>query len=167
MSFNSGSGFSGGGGSGGGGPAPIYGTEFQKAESLIVSVSTSSTFATKVLLNTASIPAGTYKISWSYGWSYNAGTTDFEARVVLDGVQATVDDYLMLHAQEPQDTAGTGLGRYSTTGTDQAQRAAGFYYKTFGVAAAHAIKLDWRTTTLGLGSEASIWDAFIEIVRVS
>lgn len=146
-------------------PQGIYGTHFQKAESSIVSISTVTGWLPKVTLNTTSLPAGTYRIRWSYGWAYNDGTTDFGARLILDGVDTSVDDYLMYHNQEVQEMGGTGLGRFSGVGTDQAYTNSGTYFKTFGTQATHTLALDWRSGVTN--TEASIWDASIEIVRVA
>lgn len=142
---------------------PIFGQNFEYHQSLGVSITTSATFQNKLSFTTASLPAGTYRIGWAYGWNHDATDTNFESRLVLDG-DTDVDDLLMFHVQEPSDSGGTGAGRYSACGTDQNNRNSGFRYITFGSPGTHTIDLDYRTSSAG--DESSIFDAIVELWRV-
>ena len=63
--------------------------------------------------HTFTVPeAATYKITTSYLWSLDNITTDFRARLMLDGTQV-----LWQHVEEPSDSAGATAGVAS--GTDQ------------------------------------------------
>lgn len=135
--------------------APIFGSEYQHAESLGVTTTTSTTFLNKVTLNTTSLPAGDYRIEVSYGWNHNSTQNDFEARVQEDAVNIGE-----IHKQEPKDSAGT----FSTTGSSQRHLAHRVYYRTL-TAGVRTYTLDFRTDTGGTNS--SIWDAGITLWRVA
>jgi hypothetical protein len=142
---------------------PIFGQNFEYHQSLGVSTTTSATFQNKLSLTTANLPAGTYRIGWAYGWNHDGTGENFEARLVLDG-DTDVNDLLMFHVQEPADSGGTGVGRYSVCGTDQNHRNSGFRYITFASPGTHTIALDYRTSSAGITN--SIFDAIVELWRV-
>ncbi|MEM7310984.1 MAG: hypothetical protein AAF682_30220 [Planctomycetota bacterium] len=118
-----------------------------------MTTTTSTSFVTKLSGTTASVPAGTYRVAFSYGWNYDDNATDFEARFLLDGVASN------LHVQEPKDIAGT----FGSTGTDQRFYVNRVLYFDL-TAGTHDLDLEYRSTLAG--AEASIWDAVIEIWRV-
>lgn len=124
----------------------LFGSEFQEASSLGLSSTTSTTFQNKLTLVTPALPAGNYRIGWSYSWSYGSTGNDFEARVTLNAVD------IMNHAQEPKDA-----------GTDQLHRHTGFEYQA--ISGINTIELDYRTDSGGV--TAWIQRARLEIWRVS
>jgi len=135
--------------------SPIFGSEYQHAESLTVTTTTSTAFLNKVTMVTPSLPAGTYRIEVSYGWNHNANGNDFEARVREDAVNIGE-----IHKQEPKDSAGS----FSTTGSSQRYLAHRVYYRTL-TAGVKTYTLDFRTDSAGTNS--SMWDAGITIFRVA
>jgi len=139
---------------GGGGGSSIFGSEFQLEESLGVSTTTSSGYQNKMTMVTSNLPVGKYRLGVSYGWNYDNTTLDFEAKIILDG-----SDLLEPHKQEPQD-AGSSWG---STGTSQRYYLTRVFY--LDLSGVHTFDLEWRTNSSG--EEASIWDAVIELWRVS
>ena len=135
-------------------PAPVFGTEFQYAENLGVTTTTSTTFLSKLLYTTTSLPAGTYRVSISYGWNHNGTNNDFEAQLLEDGL--VVGE---IHKQEPKDSAGT----FSTTGTSQRYYTTKVYYRVLS-AGTHTYDFQFRTDAAGTAS--STWDVRLEIWRV-
>lgn len=65
-------------------PTPIFGGEFSYSESLGVSTTTSVTYIEKLKHTTASIPAGTYYISWSAGAGNSNSNKSAMIRIQLD-----------------------------------------------------------------------------------
>lgn len=141
---------------------PVFGTEFQFVEDQSVSTTTGILFTNKLTLVTPALPAGNYRMTFSYQWNYDATNSDFEARGVLNGATA-FNDRLFNHRQEPKDNGGTGPGDTVGTGTDQNHSHTFTIIKNFtGV---QTIELDWRSTNLGTNS--SIWHSTLELWRVS
>lgn len=136
-----------------GGGQGIWGSDAAFAESKPVSVRTATTPANKVVLNATASEAGTYRLAWSYGWSADTTSRDFEAQII-DGSS----NQLMHHCQEPKDAGG----QWEQTGTDQKHRASGFLYLDLS-AGSHTFTLRWRSSFNG--HEASIWDATLEFWR--
>jgi len=132
----------------------VFGSYYNYGESDTVTTTTSDVFLEKTSITTGSLPAGNYRIGWSYQWNHDNAGNDFEARVRLDG---TTD--IMLHKQEPKDSAGA----FSTTGTSQQYQNSGF--KHISLSGVHNIVLDFRTDSNG--DESSMWNARIELWRVS
>jgi len=133
----------------------IFGGEYHSAESEILSTTNSSSWIQKLKLTTISIPAGTYRIGWSYQWNHDRTKNDFEGQVQIDDVIT-----IMFHKQEPKDSSGSG----GSSGTDQAFQLAGFknIILTSGI---HNIDIDYRTSSAG--DESSIWSARLELWRIS
>ena len=108
------------------------------------------------------IPAtGNYKVSWSYIWSINSTTLDFEAELELDNATT-----IMTHIQEAKDSAGTGItvpttgGGNVNTSTNQRYHCSGF--KVINIAAgARTIDLDFAGQDVSL--ESTIYQACITI----
>lgn len=134
-----------------------FGTEYTYAESNGVSTTSSTTFQTKVTMNTASLPAGNYHIGWSYQWNLNSVSDDFLARVVVDG---NTGSPLTYHQQEPNDS----LGSFSSTGSNQRHQASGFSRVALG-SGTHTVTIQWATEDSG--TDSSIWNARLELWRVS
>lgn len=129
------------------GPVSTFGTEYTLVESLAQSTTNSTTFQTKATMSLISLPSGTYRLNWSYGWSHGANNTDFEAQILIDGSQE------MLHIQEPQDS-----------GVDQQHRESGFI-ANLAFNGNHTILLQWRTDDSD--DTAFIRDARLELWRIS
>lgn len=127
----------------------IFGSSFFNAESLGLSTVASTTFTNKVTLTTTSVPAGTYRVGWSYEWYFTDGGNSFRGRVLVDGATQ-----LLAQVQEPKDTH-----------TTQRHPASGFGYVTFGSNGTHTITLDYSRSA-GSGT-AGISNARLEFWRVS
>lgn len=125
----------------------IFGTEFQWDESTGESSTNSLSYVRKLRLTTTSLPAGEYRIGWSYNWSHNSTISDFEARVFLND-SITIED----HRQEPKDS-----------GTDQRYQNGGFSIRT--LSGINTIDIDWRTDNAG--NTAFIRETRLEIWRIS
>lgn len=138
----------------GGGDSSNF-ADYQFAEDASVSTKDLATYSQKLRLTTANLTPGIYRIGWSYAWNLDSTVHNFLARIELDDTT----EYL-LHEQEPADRTGTFMG----TGSDQKHRASGFFVAT--LSGIHTIDLDWGRTGPN-GIETSIWDARIEIWRVS
>lgn len=132
---------------------PIFGTEFQYAESLPVSTTTSTSFQNKLTLTTTNLPFGTYRLEWSFGWNHNSSEADFEAR--LQDNNFNVGE---IHKQEPKDAAGS----FGSTGTSQRYYATRVRYLV--LSGVHTFDLDYRTDNSERAS--SIWEASISLWRV-
>lgn len=136
-------------------PQPGPGEIKDAVEDLVVSATTSTIPKLKLRLTTNNLELGDYIVFWSYGWNCDSTSSDFEARIQLDDT-----DTLMEHKQEPKDS----LGNWENTGSDQKLRASGQILLT-QVSGVHQLDLDWNTSNSG--TEASIWDARMFILRVS
>lgn len=136
-------------------PAGVFGTQFNYAESLAISTTTSTTFQNKVTLNLVGLPAGLYRVGVQYGWNHDSIANDFEARFQLDAVNVG-----QIHKQEPKDAAGNDP---DGTGTTQRYLAHRLHYLNLN--GNHTLTLDYRTDTNNV--ESSIWDATIEVWRIS
>jgi len=132
----------------------IFGSEFQIAESAGISTTTSQTFQNKVSMTTTSLPAGTYRVQFSYGWNHNNNQSDFEGQLEEDALQLGE-----LHKQEPKDNGGA-----DATGSTQRYYASRTFYRTL-TAGVHTYDVNFRTDDSDF--ESSIWEAVIELWRVS
>lgn len=127
----------------------VFGNNAANAASDATSSTNSTTYQQKLRLSVTSIPAGTYRISWSFLWAYTSAFTNFDARVQVDD---TTTIWRML--QEPKDTSNT-----------QRHPASGFAYVTFGSSGNHDIDLDYRSSIFV--ATAYIATVKIEFWRVS
>lgn len=121
--------------------------QYQYAESLTNSSTTSTTFQTKVTLTTPTIPAGTYRVGWTYAVSHGTADRRSEERIVVDGTQVYIVD--------PE------IGR-----TGAYWPGAGFDEVTFGSAASHTITLQYRRQSAS-SFTVNIKEARLEIWRVA
>lgn len=80
------------------GPVSIFGSEYQTAESLAESSTTSDVFQNKLTFTTSNLPAGDYYIQLRYRWRQSSASDDFNGRLVLNSATE-----LMNHRQEPKD----------------------------------------------------------------
>lgn len=142
---------------------PVFGTEFQFYEALVVSITTSTLFQNKLDFNTSDLPEGNYKVEWSYGWNHDQQGNDFEARLALDN-DTDINDLIMWHKQEAKDSGGNpNSTRFASSGTTQAYRNSG--HRILNLSGVHNFKLDYRTDSNG--DESAIWDVTLTIYRVS
>lgn len=134
---------------------PVFGSEYLYIEDETVSITTSTTFQEKLSLSTpATLPAGTYRIGWSYRFNHNNNGNDFEGRVQLDNT--TDIDFVKV---EPKDSAGN----FGGSGSSQRYVVSGFKNVVL-TAGVHTIDIDYRTDSGGINS--AIWEARIEFWRV-
>jgi len=135
--------------------APVFGQFFQRVEAEAAQTSvTANTFESAATLSSTALAAGTYRIGVNYLWSHNIGSTDFRARVMVDGVRQGAE-----HRQEPKDVQGTGDG-----GTDQKHLASKVVYITVADGDTPVIDLQYTGSDANI---AMIGDIVIELWRVS
>lgn len=148
-------------------PTPaVYGTEYQSETDTSFRSTTSTSFFEAQKLTTPSIPSGTYRIEWTYIWSYNDTGRNFECRVTADN---TIQLYgqtdggsgaFNLHQQEPKDRDGSGDG-----GTDQRHVTSSWADVTFASVGTHEVDIDIASS--GGSVIASVHRTSIAIYRVS
>jgi len=124
----------------------LFGTEYQRTESLNISTTSSNTFQSKLTLKTTPLLGGTYKIEVSYGWFLDSVMDNFEARLLEDGVQLGE-----LHKQEPKETVNQRM--YTVRK---------FFRNLRG---SYVYELQYRTDG-NFNDPASIFEANIELWRV-
>lgn len=135
---------------------PIFGQNYAYAEDLDVEVSTTTGWTEKLTLS-VNLPAGVFRLGWTYQWNSDNTGADFRARVQLNN-----NTVIFEHRQEPKDSAGA-FGS-PATGTNQQHTAASFEHITLAAPASLQIDLDWAAAFNGI--RASIWNAKLELWRV-
>lgn len=128
--------------------AGIFGSQAQNAENSSTATTTAGSFQQYMKFTTTSLPAGTYRISWTYVWALSSASQYFNGRVQLDD-----SNTLVTHLQEPKDASLSNRHIHS-----------GFAYATFGSAGTHDIDIDYYSSG---GATAQITLGRIEIWRVS
>lgn len=118
------------------------------AESLGQSVNNVAAPLLKVRLTTPVIPAGEYRIGWSYTWGLSNTANDFQA--IIEENDTTI---IYTHRQEPKDAA-----------TTQQNPGGGFGNRTL-IAGVHTFDLEFQPIVGG--DEARIAQARIEFWSVS
>ena len=131
-----------------------YGSFFRHAYSEGISSQTGESYIEKVSLNTGDLPVGSYLINWSYIWNHSSTSSNFKARILLDGEE------VMSHEQQPASSGGS----YGTTGSDQKIPAYGLFRKVFNTEASHTLKLEFCSSKSGRMS--SIWNASLTLRKV-
>lgn len=126
----------------------IFGSNYQYAESLALSSTSSGTFQVKLSLVTPSIPAGTYIIHYFYKWALSVNGNNFLGRITTDAAVRVT------HTQEPKDP-----------GNDQEHLASGFIQEVFGAAGIHTINIEYRPNNVA--HTAFISDARMYIQRAT
>jgi hypothetical protein len=104
---------------------------------------------------TAALEAGTYRLEVSYGWNSDSNQIDFKSQVQQDS--STLGEH---HQQEAKDSAGT----FGATGTNQRYYLTRVYHLSLS-AQSYTFTLDYSTETAG--NEASMWDAYMSLWRMS
>ena len=144
---------------------PVFGREYAYAESLLVDTVTAATFFNKVTLDVqaqlgATLEGGTYRVAWGYQWNLDSSSENFLARVQLDGVD--FGTFPWLHVQEPKDSGGNDP---PGTGSSQRHTLCGQRRFVFSAGATPTFTLDFQPEDAG--TEASMWNAYIEFWRVA
>ena len=135
-------------------PSP-FGQGYSEVNEFATSVTTSTTFQNKATLTFDIISGFKYRYGWSYQWNHDATANDFEARIMVGGVE------FQRHVQEPKDPAGTS---FDGSGTNQRHMASGFDYYTATTTGTLTLELEYRTGTAGVKS--AIFEARLEQWRV-
>jgi hypothetical protein len=133
---------------------PVYGTEYQLAESLSLSSASNGSssddtdYVQKIRLSTTNLPVGDYRIAWHYRWAGSKNNRSFIARIEIDDTTQ-----MHYHEQEAMDA-----------GTDQFHINSGFKKITM-TAGTHSIDLDFKSSSASF--TAYISDARLELFRIS
>jgi hypothetical protein len=98
---------------------------------------------TKVTFTTPTVPAGTYRVGYSYQWQHSATNSDFRAQVRIDGTN------IHFHNEEPSDATSVGA-------------VSGFKNSVL-TNATHTIDIQFAAE----GGTATISNARIEIYRIT
>lgn len=130
-----------------GGGGAVFGTEYQSAESLGISSTTSTTYVEKLKLTTGTVAAGDYKIEWGYEQSTDKASTPVAARVHVD------------------DTTVCAENNYQRAALGQFSPDSGFCVVTL-TNAVHTVDIDHKTDS-GAGTGSNIQSARILIFRVN
>lgn len=125
-----------------------FGDFATNAEDLGQSVNNVAAPLLKVRLTTDTLPAGTYRIGWSYTWGLSVTTDDFIAIIEEDDITI-----IYTHRQEPKDSA-----------TTQQNAGGGFGNRTL-TAGVHTFDLEFQPFTAG--DEARIAQARLEFWSVT
>lgn len=144
-----------------GGGVPVYGTELNLFESNSVSTDDTTNLIDKINDNTSNLPIGTYRLRVSYSWNFASTSNDFESYLFFDGSAIGPDASGLIHKQEPKDSAGNWNG----TGSAQRFSFSKDYYINIVVSGIRSVLLQFRTDNVG--TNASIWDANIQLIRIS
>ena len=133
--------------------ARVYGTEYQLTQSAAAASTTSTAFQTKATMTTATLPAGTYKITVAYLWTQTSSEDFFSSQVTVGGTPIGSEHYENVGRQSRNSSAVNGSTWIPTTRV--------FYQTISGV---NTIALQYRQQG---GGTASIKNATIELIRVS
>ncbi len=109
---------------------------------------TSTTFQNKVTLTTTSLDSGLYRIGWHFYWQLSSTSTNYKARVLLNGSTT-----LMSIQIQPQSAS-----------TTLRHPICGFYITPSNISGSQTITLDYGVVTTGT---AYIQAARLEIWRVA
>jgi len=127
-----------------------FGSNFSDAISDAVSSTTSTAWQNKLTLTTETLPAGDYRVGFSYQWAQNKTSTEYNAQVTVTGT--SINQVIFDQAQSPIKQNYYGL-------------VSGFMYGNLPTTQALTIAINYRST---MGSTvAYIKNAMIDIWRVS
>lgn len=102
---------------------------------------------------TWNLPAGKYRVNWTYNWNADTTSRDFQGVFLID------NNIVEEQQQEPKDSNGN----WNSTGTDQKFGVSSFISDYQLAAGDHTFTIRWSASTT---VTASIWGARIEIWRV-
>lgn len=128
-------------------PAGIFGAEYQSAESLGISSTTSTTYVEKLKLTTGTIAAGDYKIDWGHDQSTDKASTPVGFRVHVD------------------DTTLCAENNFTRPSLGEFAALSGFCVVTL-TNATHTVDIDHKTDS-GAGTGSNIQNARLVIFRVN
>jgi hypothetical protein len=128
----------------------VFGTYFNEASSETDSSTTSTSWSQKVRLTTSALPAGKYRIGWSYNIRQSNTSYSAQARVQINDT-GTVHNYML----EPKD--GT---------SNEEDAVGGFYYYTVSTGGT-TLDIDLDFSTENSGGTTTIRRARLEFWRVS
>lgn len=155
-----------------------FGSEFESASS--TAPVTTTTFidivlgtitggVTKLSFITAVKPIGTYRVDYFYNWTNDGTARDFISCVTVDGL-TTADLYASMRSGQISNTGGLDTDPFAIpgSGNDQSHTDCGFFYVTFGAAAAHTIRVLFGRGTTGSGAASiSMSNLLVQIMRVA
>ena len=125
----------------------VFGTQLNEGSVDTESTTTSTTPVQKLRVTGTNLPAGRYRIGWSYEWHQTNIAGDFLGRLQIDDTTTVME-----HISEPHDT-----------GTDQWYPTGGIAYVDL-TAATHNFDIDYWTSA---GGTARIRRTRLEVWRVS
>lgn len=115
-------------------------------------------------LTVANMAIADYLIMYGYGWNTSNAGASFQARVRAD-FEPNADNWFFQKFGPPPAAGGTGVGRYSVTGTNKLYGEYGAKKISIGSAGVHVFELDF-TRSGGAGTPlASMWDRFIILFK--
>lgn len=133
----------------------LFGANMVNVFDATVRSSGSTSWQQAARLSTGSIPAGTYRVGWSFNWNHDDKGSQFKAQIEQD-------DTTQLHLQEEKPVADDGS--FGATGTKEKYASSGFRFVSLS-AGSYTFDLDFSTETAGKTS--SVWNARLEFWRVS
>jgi len=102
------------------------------------------------------LSGGTYEIEWGHGWALDTTTSNFIARLFVNGAEITEP-----HVQEPKDSAGAP----PPIGTDQRLSFDRGPFRVVLPAGATPVRVEWQAQNAG--DEATIFESSVKIVKVA
>lgn len=115
----------------------VFGSYHQDWTNHDETTTTSTDYQIRAVMNINEVPAGKYRIGFSYTWNINSTTRSFICRVLLD---AGTDNEceLSYHAEEPSNSGG-----------DQYLNFYNFHYVTFDSTNTHTITIKYKSNKPG------------------
>jgi len=137
----------------------IFGSEFSTANSLAVSTTTNTAYQTKVILGPVTLTGGTYRIDTTYGWNNANQYYAFFSNLQEDAGAG----YVTINQEQESQPSGR-WGTFGSTGNGQKYFTSRFVIRTLS-AGTYSWRIQWKTEDVDYN--ASIWDTYISIYRVS
>lgn len=122
-------------------------------------ITNSESFVTVYTFTTKSLPAGDYRISWTYFWNTSKPGKDFLAEIYVDNVLERT------HIDSNRLTRSTSILDFGNTCNSKRLVASSFICRTFGTESTHLIEIKIRTTSTTYTS--NIWDVTADILKVN
>lgn len=127
---------------------PIFGSNYQVAQSLNELSTNSTDFVSNLILTTPNLPLGNYRLNYSYYWRASTTNRDAEFRVL----------------QNNTTTLMTHLDRATSNLSDRRFRISGVIYLP-SISGVNTFDLQWRTSQSA--STVSIGELVMDLWRVS